>query len=456
MDYNVKANSLAVQQQLIESIVETKKERVLITYKDTVGQAALYSEKSREVKMITKEELMDLMEDPSIEYIERDQEIVITTTPGSVQKDSWGINRIQPQRLWKDNVTGKDVRVAVLDTGIENHEDLTISGGVSFVPESISYYDDHGHGTHVAGIIAAKNNEIGIVGVAPEADIFSVKVLNSRGSGYLSDVVKGIEWSMKNNMDIINLSLSATEPSYALIDVIDRAKKQGIVIVAAAGNRGITGSDSMGYPAKLPTVISVGATNENDQRASFSSIGPNLKVMAPGENILSTYKDNTYKSLNGTSMATPFVAGVVALMKQENGELTVEQVQNLIYETAIDLGVRGVDEETGYGLLQIPVQEKLDLSVVHPKNSLVNKKHLLKMKVTDVDNGLLEGVEVMVTFTMPNKQQKFWKGKTTDKGLLMVPFLPKTVGIHEIDILARKNGFQPLFRDKTIVVKNAQ
>jgi subtilisin family serine protease len=167
---------------------------------------------------------------------------------------------------------GTGVKVAVVDTGIDTtHPDLAanIKGGVSFVTRVSSYKDDNGHGTHVAGIIAAINNTIGVVGVAPNAQLYSVKVLDRTGSGTVSSVIAGIDWSAKNGMQVISMSLGTNTDFQSLHDAVDRAYLQGVVVVAAAGN---DYGGPISYPAAYDNVIAVTATDSNNKIASFSNI----------------------------------------------------------------------------------------------------------------------------------------------------------------------------------------
>jgi subtilisin len=232
--------------------------------------------------------------------------------------------------------------VAIIDTGIDrDHPDLVdnIAEGVNFVRtkgkvNSNAWEDDNGHGTHCAGIVAALDNTIGVIGVAPGASLYGVKVLNSQGSGSYSDIIKGIEWSVTNGMDVISMSLSGSTDLEALEDACDAAKAVGIVVVAAAGNYGDT---SLPYPAAYDSVISVGATDSSDVLASWSNTGTGLDLVAPGVVIYSTYKGDTYATLSGTSMACPHVAGTAALVLQADPTLDADGVQDLLESTADQL-----------------------------------------------------------------------------------------------------------------------
>lgn len=262
----------------------------------------------------------------------------------------WGIRRIDADLSWGKS-TGNGTKVAVVDTGIDfQHPDLAgnVKGGVSFVKGSKSYRDDNGHGTHVAGTIAAVDNDIGVVGVAPEAWLYGVKVLDRTGSGWLSDVIAGIDWSVASGMQVITMSLGSSGSSSSLESAVDNAYNQGIVIVAAAGN---DNGGAVSYPAKYNSVIAVTATDSRDNIAYFSNIGPEAELAAPGVNILSTYKGGSYATLSGTSMATPHVTGTVALLLASNENLNSSEVRKRLGDTAEDLGAPGRDIYYGFGLV---------------------------------------------------------------------------------------------------------
>jgi subtilisin family serine protease len=265
----------------------------------------------------------------------------------------WGVNRIDADLAWTKS-TGAGIKVAVLDTGIDKtHPDLKdhVKGGVNFVPsrgivDSTAWNDDNGHGSHCAGIIGAIDNTIGVIGVAPNVDIYSVKVLNKQGSGDWSWIIGGINWAVTNHMQVISMSLGGGG-STALKTACDSARAAGILIIAAAGNDG----GAVIYPAAYESVIAVGATNNADARASWSCYGPELDLVAPGVSIYSTYKSGGYATMSGTSMACPHVAGTVALVLQSHLGWTPSQVQTYLQTTADDLGATGFDPYYGYGLV---------------------------------------------------------------------------------------------------------
>lgn len=278
-----------------------------------------------------------LEKNPNVAYIEENVKMhaVSQTVP-------YGVPHIKADVAHAQNVTGNGVKVAILDTGIDSsHEDLRVVGGASFVAgEPNALQDGNGHGTHVAGTVAALNNQVGVLGVAYDVDLYAVKVLGADGSGTLSGIAQGIEWSIANNMDVINMSLGGSTGSTTLKQAADNAYNSGLVVVAAAGNSGDFFGliNTIGYPARYDSVIAVGAVDSNNRRASFSSVGSQLEVMAPGANILSTLPGNSYGSLNGTSMASPHVAGAAALLLAQDPTLTNVQVREKLRDTATNLG----------------------------------------------------------------------------------------------------------------------
>lgn len=271
-----------------------------------------------------------LENNPNIEYIEKDEAV-----EAAAQSIPWGITRVNAQAVHATRNFGQGVKVAVLDSGIASHQDLRIAGGVSFVSTESSYQDYNGHGTHVAGTIAGLNNNLGVLGVAPSVELYAVKVLDQSGNGSHSNIARGIEWAMNNDMDIVNMSLGGPTGSTTLQRAADAAYNSGVLLIAAAGN---TGTSGVGYPARYSSVMAVAATDSNNARASFSTYGPEVEISAPGVGINSTYPTNTYASLNGTSMASPHVAGVAALVKAKYPSATNAQIRQHLRNTSTYLG----------------------------------------------------------------------------------------------------------------------
>ena len=216
--------------------------------------------------------------------------------------------------VWRET-RGKGVKVAVLDTGIDtDHPDLSdaIVDMQDFTGEGIE--DGNGHGTHCAGIIGARQNDIGFVGAAPEAELLIGKVLRNDGQGWMGWITAGIDWAMSKGADIISMSLGASVDSPALHATVHATLARGGILICAAGNSGHLFSNSIGYPGRYGSVISVGSHDANGIASGFSSRGGEIDFLAPGEAIWSTYRNGGFAKLSGTSMATPFVSGMAALV----------------------------------------------------------------------------------------------------------------------------------------------
>lgn len=325
-------------------------------------------------------------------------EITPPGKPGATQPPQvipWGIDRINASEAWTyGNTRGfvdingdgdSEIEIAIIDTGIDkDHPDLvsnikwciaTLNGRIS-----TRCTDRNGHGTHVSGTVAALDNDIGVVGVAPEVEIYVIKALSDGGIGSWSDLIIAIDQAIKgpdgvidsdgdgvivgdpedDAAEVISMSLGGSSPPQELHDIIAVAYNYGITIVAAAGN---DGAESPSYPAAYSEVIAVGATDQNDLVPDWSNRNP--EVAAPGVSILSTYPDDTYEELSGTSMATPHVSGTVALIQAArltNGltllppgtetDETTSTIRGLLHVTADDIGSDGYDSLYGYGIIR--------------------------------------------------------------------------------------------------------
>ncbi len=345
---------------------------VVVVYKNMKGKEAAI-ENSHDVEhqfksipavsvTADKQDVRQLESNPNIAYVEEnvpfqlaDSSFQTLSTKRAVSSNekTWDMQAINASKAWENGVTGKGVKIAVIDTGIAPHSDLNIAGGVSTVDYTSSYKDDNGHGTHVAGIIGAKRNGIGIAGVAPDAQIYAVKALDKNGNGNLQDIAEALDWAIANKMDIINMSFGTSTDSKILHDLVDKAYKSGILLVAAGGNNGNSSGtgDTVEYPAKYNSVVAVSSLNSNKNRSVFSATGPEIEVSAPGENIVSTYLNGEYAVGSGTSMAAPHVAGMLALLKQMHPNELNSQLRAEAEKEAMDLGKKGKDDWYGYGMV---------------------------------------------------------------------------------------------------------
>ena len=336
--------------------------------------------------------------DPNIECAEPDYVLTILSTPddpyytsngswGQSYADLWGMKRINSESAWDSTTGSPAIIVADIDTGVDrNHKDLRDNTWVNTaeIPNNgidedkngyvDDYYgwdwvnddndpmDDHGHGTHTAGTIAAVgNNSVGVVGVNWNCELMALKFLNSGGSGYVSDAAEALQYAADMGARVSSNSWGAVGSSQLLDDAVRYAHDQGMVVIAAAGN---SNADALDFtPASADQAITVAATDYNDKKASFSNGGQKVDVAAPGVDILSTRASTnnmcteargnivgtSYCYVSGTSMATPHVAGLAALVLANNPSLTNEDVRQIIHTGAVDLGTQGKDRDFGFG-----------------------------------------------------------------------------------------------------------
>jgi subtilisin len=269
--------------------------------------------------------------------------------PPAAQVTPWGISTVNAPAAWAIS-KGTGVKVGILDTGISlSHPDLAanIKGGINTIKPAKSANDDNGHGSHCAGIVGAINNTIGVVGVAPEVNLYAVKVLNSAGIGSLSDIIEGLQWCIDNQIQVVSMSFGSNGSNTTEHNAIIKAYNAGITLVAAAGNDGA--ANSVDYPGAYPEVIAVSALNSNLSLASYSSYGPEVDIAAPGTQVYSTYKGTAYATLSGTSMATPHVTGVAALRIAQNPSQSPAEIKTALQTTATNIGLTA--DKQGAGLV---------------------------------------------------------------------------------------------------------
>ena len=433
---------------------QPEKQRYIITFDDAPGlsERAMIRAQGGEVVYnyslisamaitIPEQAVQGLERNPHVVKIEQDQKVYAT----DIEMDnSWGVKRIGSADVHDGSLfdtegnsiaanKGAGVKIGIIDSGINYlHPDLyaNYAGGYDFAVYDTDPMDVYGHGTHVAGTACATDNgngvvdpKLGVVGVASECDLYSLRVLNDNGVGYETDIMAAIEWALGRNvtlpafgttpatttqgtrLDVVNLSLGRDgaylESSRLLFET---AANEGLVIVAAAGNSGNRSGRGVNtiYPAKYESVIAVGATDINDNRATFSSTGPEVELAAPGASVYSTWNDELgyytpnpvctgelvdvngdgeldgecYKYGSGTSMASPHVAGVAALIISA-GVTDGQTVREILQQTALDLGEVGRDPRFGFGLVDAgaavivasgygPINEAPDVDIIDP------------------------------------------------------------------------------------------
>lgn len=299
-------------------------------------------------------------DEPTIPIITLPRDELVPTSmclgPASETPD-WGVTHIGCPDAWK-TTKGKGVTVAVLDTGADqNHRDLKgqITAGKNFTNSSAGWADVQGHGTHCAGVVAGAANDVGLVGVAPEARLLIGKVLGDNGAGASTWIAAGIDWAVDQGADVISMSLGGPSPDQWTKAAVQRATERGVIVVAAAGNEG-PGDNTVGYPGGYPECVCVAAIDSGNRVATFSSRGPNVYVSGPGVNIRSAYPGDRFATMSGTSMATPHVAGVAALWVAAHPEIPKAErpakFKAALAETCVDLDLPGRDRRSGFGLAQ--------------------------------------------------------------------------------------------------------
>jgi len=306
--------------------------------------------------------IVGLLNNPRVTSVDLDGTVYAIDTE---LDNTWGVKRIGSGTVHASGNKGAGVKVAIVDSGIDyTHTDLdaNFAGGYDFVNSDPDPMDDNGHGTHVAGTVAAEDNDIGVVGVAPEARLYALKILNSSGSGSWSNVIAALQWAVDNGIQITNNSYgSGQNPGGIVQAAFDNSAAAGVLHIAASGNSGNPRGkgNNVGYPARYDSVVAVAATDVNDNRASFSSTGSQVELAAPGVGINSTKLGGGYIEFNGTSMASPHVAGsaasvIAAGITDSNGDgLINDEVRQTLDDTALDLGNTGRDSLYGFGLVSV-------------------------------------------------------------------------------------------------------
>ncbi|MGB9343690.1 S8 family serine peptidase [Trichococcus sp.] len=372
---------------------------VIVRFKDKPGQAELHAFKGLggDVNSVftiipaisgklPAKAIEALKNNPQVEVVELDYTVqALEYSSENELGNSWGADTINADAALTAGYSGEGVKVAVLDSGVNfNHFDLRDNFdfsanelGYDFVSDDFFPEDVYGHGTHVAGILAAASNGFGVVGVAPNAQIVALRVLDDNGEGTASRIIEALQWIQNYNaahpdspIRITNNSYGTGSNSSQLEAAFDVLASSGVLHIGSAGNDGSAAGNgnNVSYPARYESVVAVAALDKNNLRASFSSTGSDVEIAAPGVSILSTWKDGTnfegpqpfsfagyageyFIEANGTSMASPHVAGVAALLMASDPSYTAETVRNKMNQTALDLGTSGKDNLYGYGLV---------------------------------------------------------------------------------------------------------
>jgi thermitase len=309
-----------------------------------------------ESKRMSAKQLMNYFQKWDIEYAEPNFLYLTNDVPNDplYNEYQWNLPIIETENGWTFGKGSEDVVVAVIDTGVDiNHPDLMdqFVQGYNFINEGRDPLDDVGHGTHVAGVVSAVvNNVEGIAGMSWYNKIMPIKVLDHTGAGSTYNVALGIIWAVDHGADVINMSLGNYTDAEFLHDAIKYAYNKDVILVAATGN---DNTADPGYPAAYPEVLAVSATDAGRQKAPFSNYGEYVDVVAPGVNIPSTYPQNQYAALSGTSMASPHAAALAAMIRSANPALKNSEIMDIIRKAANDLGQKGKDPYYGFGQIDV-------------------------------------------------------------------------------------------------------
>ena len=435
---------------------------------------------------LAAEDLDEIAEFENVEEIWPDRETKIVLDQS--------VNQINAPYLWDLGYTGKDIKVAILDTGVSEHDMLQnrIILQEDFTGND-NPLDNNGHGTHVAGIVAGSNESGQYNGVAPEVLILNGKVLNAGGSGQLSWLINGIEWAINNGADIISLSLGATydgNPEDLLtapeVLKVEEAISKGIIVVIASGNcnTGCGSFTGVTTPGIARNAITVGAVDNNNIHADFSSggiISDYIKpdVVAPGVGICSSFINNDYSCLSGTSMSTPHVAGSVALLLEKDSLLSPLQIKSIFESNALDLGVFGKDIEYGSGLIDLSKLEepvipepkplnyvldipmflvnKKDTIVLHYNNTLEDyKKFKFVFNLEDLDDLNTKEFKKTIKYGKVKDIEYKWKSSLVGKHLLTIDvYTNKGVYVQHIEaVVAVAGGYTDNMANVKILVRD--
>ncbi|QLG62149.1 S8 family peptidase [Halorarum salinum] len=331
---------------------------VNVGYGAESGRRAALAEASDVVREFAFDALTVRVNENAVEGLSNRPDVRYVELNGTMraldQQLTWGVDRVDAEVATANGSTGAGGDVAILDTGIDSdHPDLVdnLGEGRAFVsakgPYAEDWDDDNDHGTHCAGIADAVDDGEGVRGVATEATLHAVKVLDKRGSGTFSDIAAGVEYVADQGWDVGSMSLGASSGSRTLKDACTYADGKGVFLVAAAGNSGPC-SDCVGYPAAYEECLAVSSSAEGDSLSGFSSTGPEVELIAPGTDVYSTVPGG-YDTFSGTSMATPHVAGAAGSLMAEG--YTDSEARSRLKSTAEDVGLSS--NEQGSGLLDV-------------------------------------------------------------------------------------------------------
>ena len=453
----------ATYQERVPVIVVFKEKHNLDSVRTLGGKINIVYKFQPAVAALIPKQAMDVLSrNPTVKYVVPDLpiELVGETLP-------WGVERIGAPAVHASGNKGTGINVAILDTGIDtDHPDLSYVYGYDFSGDNDPDPEDFdGHGTHVAGTVAALDNDIGVIGVAPEANLYILKIFTDDGSGSYSDAVEALEWCIGtysdgisgNEIQVISMSWGSNveQGDPGIEPWINQAYDLGILLIGAAGNEGNPPGigDNVIYPARYENVVAVAATDDTDTRAWWSSTGPAVELAAPGVSILSTYLDGGYATMSGTSMACPHVSGTAALVLNSDvdpnydfdgdGVWDNDEVRKKLQDTADDLGDPGRDTKYGYGLVDAdeasgveeappPTEQKMhvgDISMWYDKRG-INYIIYTEVPILDASDQPVAEATVYLDIALPDGSVQSFSGTTGTDGTVTFSLRSKLTGTY--------------------------
>ena len=342
---NVKAKEQGEKKQIYMIQASSEEKLDEVEHKYSIAEtSAVENTDSVSTIYLTTQEAKELNEKEKNLVVEKDKVMhgFGKKTNFDLTDEQWNLKMIHANEETETVVKDK-IKVAIIDSGIDYSDDIQVAERKNFVPDedkvSVLYEDGSGHGTSVAGIIAAKDNQVGITGINDNVELYSAKVLDRNNQAPISRVIQAIDWAVEKQVNIINMSLGVSSYSSALHEAVKRAKQNGILIVTAAGNGG-----KIEYPAAFKETIEVGSIGPDGKVSEASSIGNMLDLVAPGEQILSTSAFEGVMASGGTSMAAPHVTGIASVLWEQDKNVSADFIKYLLCATAKKLG-----DETKYG-----------------------------------------------------------------------------------------------------------
>lgn len=360
---------------------------------------------------------------------------------------NWGIEEMNANCLWNRDVTGKGIKVAVIDSGVGPRQGIKVKESVTFIKGTSN--DINGHGTSVASIINGLEDfgfETGIYGVAYDCELYSLKIVQGEelenDEKIIFPMIEAINWCIENKINIANMSIGVkkqfiSNKLYQLLnEAIQKAIKAGIVIVCASGN---TGKEIDEVPALIDGVMVIGSINKQDQRSPFSSFGSKLDFIAPGEQVETMSINNSIKTVNGTSFSTPQVTGLIALILSQNPLLTPKEVRDILIRYVRDIQPPGYDIYTGYGTVKAPIgQTKRSVST----NQIIyqiGQSGNIEFKAQDDDRAVAY-LDVEVAISFPDNTLMNHKLRTNKDGVVNIEFATDKNDLQNGQILLNKIG----------------